>query len=116
MGAEPRLPLDRLDDLRVSVPGDHRAVAEMEIDVLVAVDVPDAAALPAVDVDRVWRRILPARRDATGDGSGRDLLVGDGREMLGLELALLVLDQPIDELQIQLDRFPYRHASPPPAI
>ena len=36
-------PRDRLDDLRVRVADDHRAEAAVRVDVLVAVDVPDAA-------------------------------------------------------------------------
>ena len=53
------LALDRLDDLRMRVARHHRAVAQMEVDVLVLVDVPDAVALAAVDVDRV-RAASPA--------------------------------------------------------
>jgi hypothetical protein len=54
VGAEARALLDRLHDLRVGVPDHHRAVAEVVVDVLVAVEVPDVASLAAVDEDRVW--------------------------------------------------------------
>ena len=45
--------VDEVVDAVVAVPEDHRAVAEAQVDVLVAVDVPDHAALAAVHVDRV---------------------------------------------------------------
>ena len=45
--------VDVVVDPRVAVAEDHRAVAHAQVDVLVAVDVPDQAALAAVDVDRV---------------------------------------------------------------
>src|SRR2546421_88251 len=49
---------DRLDDQRVRMPHHHDTEAVMKVDVLVAVDVPDAAAFPVVDKDRLGRRIL----------------------------------------------------------
>ena len=45
--------VDVVVDAIVAVPEDHRAVAHAQVDVLVAVHVPDLAALAAVDVDRV---------------------------------------------------------------
>ena len=45
--------VDVVVDALVAVAQDHRAVAHAQVDELVAVDVPDAAALAAVDVDRV---------------------------------------------------------------
>ena len=46
------------NDRGVRVPDDHDAEAVVEIDVLVAVDVPDTAALAVVDEDRLRRRVL----------------------------------------------------------
>jgi hypothetical protein len=55
---EPRPLRDRLDDQRVRVPDHHDAEPVVEVDVLIAVDVPHAAALPALDEDRLRRRVL----------------------------------------------------------
>ena len=51
VGAERGALADRRDDRGVGVALDHRAEAVVEVDVLVAVDVPDARALAALDVD-----------------------------------------------------------------
>src|SRR6185295_17135251 len=45
--------VDVVVDARVAVTEDHRAVAQAQVDVLVAVHVPDPAALAAVDVHGV---------------------------------------------------------------
>ena len=54
-------------DDRVRVPLRHRAEAVVEVDVLVAVDVPDALALAAVEVDRPRIAQLVRRGDAAGE-------------------------------------------------
>ncbi len=97
------LPLDRLDDLRVRVARHHRAIAQVEVDVLVLVDVPDAVAVSAVDVDRVRGRVLPTRGDAAGHEAIGDLTVGDRRRARGGERGFLTLDQVVDQVQIELD-------------
>ena len=55
---------DRLDDLRVRVPDDHRTEAAVGVDVLVAVDVPDLRAATLAQVDRVRIADLERRADA----------------------------------------------------
>ena len=85
-----------LDDLGMCVADDHGAVAEMEVDVLVAVDVPEAVAPSVIGEDRVRRRVLPARRDAAGDVAVGDRPVGDARRVLGFEGRLFVRDQFVD--------------------
>ena len=102
VGAAGRLLLQRLDDLGVCVPDDHGAVAQMEVDVLVAVDVPEAVTPSAIGEDRVRRRVLPARRDATGDVTVRDRPVGDALRVFGFEGRLFVRDQFVDLAEIEL--------------
>src|ERR1700682_38654 len=45
----------------------HDAEAVVKVDVLVPVDVPDAAALPVVDEDRLRRRVLEGRGHTSRD-------------------------------------------------
>ena len=52
---------------RVGVAGEHRAEAGVEVDVLVAVDVPDPRARAALDEHRARRGVLPRRGDAAGE-------------------------------------------------
>ena len=110
VGAQRRLLLDRLHDLRVRVAHHHGAVAQVEVDVLVLVDVPQVVALAAVDEDRVRRRVLPAGGDAAGDVAVRDLAIGDRGLPLGLELGLFALDQRVDPVEIELDGVLDSHA------
>ena len=49
---------DNLHDLRMSVTDDHHAEAVVEVDVLVAVGVPDPAALAVIHEDGLGCRIL----------------------------------------------------------
>ena len=98
------LPLDRLDDLRVRVAGDHGAVAQVEVEVLVAVDVPQPVAQAVVDVDRVRRRGLPARGDTPGDRASCDLAVCDRCAVLRLELRFLIRDQRVHPIEVDVDR------------
>ena len=104
VGAQRRLGLDRRDDLGVRVAHHHGAVAEVEVDVLVLVDVPQVVALAAIDVDRVGWGILPAGRDAPGDEPIRHGTIGDRSLPLGLEFRFLALDQGIDAVEVELDR------------
>ena len=62
-----QLRVDGRDDRRMRMADDHDAEAVVEIDVLVAVDVPDLAALAVVDEDRLRRRVLERARHAAGD-------------------------------------------------
>src|SRR5439155_6544405 len=59
------LPLDRVRDLWVRVADDRDAEPVVKVDVLVAVDVPDAAALAVIDEDRLRRCVLERRRNAS---------------------------------------------------
>ncbi len=63
--------VDVVVDPVVGVAEDDRAVAHPEVDVLVAVDVPDATALAAFDVDRVVAPGPEVRVGATGEGLER---------------------------------------------
>ncbi len=98
------LSLDRLDDLRVRVADDHGAVAKVEVEVLVAVDVPQPVAQAVVDVDRVRRRSLPAGGDASGDRALRDLAIRDRCAVLRFELRFLIRDQCIYTIEVDIDR------------
>jgi hypothetical protein len=57
---------DGRHDGRVGVTGDHHAEAVVEVDVLVAVDVPQPRSAAAGDEDRARRGVLPRRRHAAG--------------------------------------------------
>jgi len=59
--------VDRLDDQGVRVPHHHHPEAVVKVDVFVAVDVPDAAALPVIDEDRLGRGVLEGRGHPAGD-------------------------------------------------
>ena len=59
---------DRLVDDRLAVAQEHRPERHREVDVLVAVDVPDVGALAALEVDR--RRSLDELRRALREGLG----------------------------------------------
>ena len=61
--------VERLDDLGVGVADDVDAEATVEVLVLLAVDVPDARALPLLEVDRVGVAHLEVRGDTPGAGS-----------------------------------------------
>ncbi len=69
--------LDGLDDRRISVAGDHHAVAAVEIDVFGAVDVPDLRSLAVADPHSRRARDHPVRGGATGQHFRR--LVGAGK-------------------------------------
>jgi hypothetical protein len=71
-------PLDRCPDRRVGVADAHHPEAVVEVDVFVAVDVPDAAALAALEVNRPGIVFLEGGGDAArhhfdcpGEGLGR---------------------------------------------
>jgi len=60
--------VDVVVDARVAVAEDHRPVAEPQVDVLVAIDVPDATALATVDVHGVVAPGSEVRVGAAGHG------------------------------------------------
>src|SRR2546427_4524276 len=93
------------------MPNHHGAVAQMEIEVLVAVDVVDPVAASVIDEDRVGSRILPTGGDAAGDVPLGDRPVGDGCLVLRLEGCLLFGDQPVDPVEVELDRSIGSHAA-----
>ena len=97
---DPRL--DRGADGRVGVADAHHAEAVVEVGVLVAVDVPDAAALAALDVDRPGVVLLEGGGDAVGHHLDRPLV---GPRRLGgavAELLLLGLGQGGDAFAVDL--------------
>src|SRR2546425_10246083 len=57
---------DRLGQLRWPVPEDERAVGEVVVDVIVAVDVTDMRAAPALEIDRI--RMRPRWEDTRDAG------------------------------------------------
>ncbi len=57
---------DCLDDGRVAVTGERDAVAAVQVDVLVAVDVVELGALAVAEPDRLRPGDLPAGHDAAG--------------------------------------------------
>jgi hypothetical protein len=66
VGAVPGLVGYCFRDRRVSVPGQRGAVTAVQVDVLVAVDVPDLRAAAVAQPDRLRHGDLPARCDAAG--------------------------------------------------
>ena len=72
------LPLHRGDHVRVAVAQHHRGVVVAEVDVPVAVDVPDVAALGPRDVVRVRRRPVGALDDASRHDRHAPLPLGAG--------------------------------------
>src|SRR5712692_5798736 len=73
---------DRVDHLRVTVTEEQRAVPHPVVDVLVAVDVPLAAAAGALDVDGKRQVMADVVGHAAGDGLPRALGQGRGLRML----------------------------------
>src|SRR5215471_9064945 len=65
------LPLHRLDDRRVTVPGEAHAVTAVQVHVLVAVDVVDLGATAVAEPDRLRDGDLPARGDPAGQRLAR---------------------------------------------
>jgi len=61
-------------DLRMVVAQDERAMAHPVVDQVVAVDIPLAGAVGAVDVDRKRREIPTIVRNPTGDRLARPLI------------------------------------------
>src|SRR4029078_7441843 len=66
--------VDVVVDALVAVAEDDRAVTHPQVDVLVAIDVPDHAALAAIDVDRVVAPGAEVRVGATGECPHRALV------------------------------------------
>ncbi len=95
---DPRL--DRVADGRVGVADAHHAEAVVEVDVFVLVDVPDAAAAAAREVDRPGVALLEGGGDAVGHHLDRAL---EGpRRLAGpvAQLLLLPLGQRGDALAV----------------
>src|SRR6266704_1627727 len=67
MRAECHLVADRADDGRVTMPGQCRAVAAVQVDVLVPVNVVDLRALAVAEPDRLRAGDLPAGRHPAGE-------------------------------------------------
>ena len=82
VGASAYLSCDGLLDVGMGVAGQGGAVAAVQVDVLVAVDVVDLRAVAVAEPDRLGRGDLPAR----GHAAGQVLLGGIG-EVCGVRLA-----------------------------
>ena len=79
--------VDVVVDPRVAVPEDDRPIAHPQVDVLVAVVVPDQPALAAIDVDRVLAPRPEVRVRATGHVLERSLVhrrAGGSRSSVGV--------------------------------
>ena len=88
------------DDRRVAVPGEHRAEATVEVDVLGAVDVPHPTAGAALEEDGARRGVLPGRGDAA-----REVLGGRDVQLVGPagaadECRLLGRDQGVEGVEV----------------
>ncbi len=101
---------------RVGVADAHDAEAVVEVDVLVAVDVPDAGAEAAVDVDGPRVGLLELGGDAAGhDGAGAGELLAGAAGALG-EAGLLAPAQRCDPVGIDVGARRDRRAHPRDAI
>jgi hypothetical protein len=96
--------LDGVDDYGVRVADAHDAEAVVEVDVLVAVHVPDLGARAALDVDGPGVVLLERGRDALGHYTPGALVVlaRPGRA-LGEQIPLLI-DQPKDAPPVDFGR------------
>jgi hypothetical protein len=104
VGAAVDLGLDRRPDRRVGVADAHHPEPVVEVDVLVAVDVPDPAPRAAVDVDRPRVVFLERGGDAARHRPQRPL-VGLGRARGPVAVALLLgLGQLGDPPAVDLHR------------
>ena len=97
-------PLDRLDHLRMRVSHHHHAVAVVEVDVLVPVDVPHVRALAAPHVDRVRRPRLPRGGDAAGEEPLGLLAVRERAGVLAVERLGLALRELLDPVEVDRRR------------
>ena len=89
----------RGDDRRVGVAGDHRAEAAVQVDVLVAVDVPHPGPGAALDEHRARRGVLPRRGHAAGQVGGRLDVQLVGAPGAGDQRRLLRRDQRVEGVE-----------------
>ena len=106
------LRLDGRDDRRVSVPDDHHTESVVEVDVLVAVHVPDVAALAAIDEDGLRRRVLERAGDAARDVLGCLLPQLARARPPGPELGFLARGQACDPIQVNVTQGQAHRAEP----
>src|SRR5262245_5250938 len=92
------------DDRRMRVALHHRAEAVVEVEVLVAVHVPDARALAASEVDGPGVTRVERGRDAAGQRRARSPEHGSGRGRALGEQARLALAQLAEALPIHGSR------------
>ena len=83
MRAARRLRLDGLDDFRMAVTEEERAVAHPVVDVLVPIDITLLRPLRRLDVDGKRRQVTDVVRDAAGNGATRTLEERGGFRMAG---------------------------------
>ena len=103
---------DRAADRRVRVPLHHRAEAVVEVEHLVAVDVPDLRALAVREVDRPRVAQLVGRGDAGAQHLVGPLVHRERALRTLVEPLLLAFDQAADALAVQRDGARSGHGTP----
>ena len=96
VGALPDLLAHRLDDGRMAVTGQAGAVAAVQVDVLIAVDVEDLGPGAVTEPDRLRRRDLPARGHTAGQRGQRPLAQSPRPGLALHESSLLVVDEGVE--------------------
>ena len=82
---------------RVRVADEHRAEPVVQVDVLGAVDVPDARAVAVVHPDGARRGGLPARRDTAGELTAASRVSARGLRRALDEIVFLLGDEPVED-------------------
>ena len=90
----------RRDDVGMGVTEDARDVVHPEVDVLVAVRIPDASPVGVLDADRMWRCVSDVVRDAAGEDVERrfvepSALVGTVRKVVSVRHTGVLVVKPL---------------------
>src|SRR5205085_4827197 len=104
MGTEPNPALDCSGDRWVRVALSHRAEAVVEVEQLVAVDIPDPCPLAAVEIDRPRLAELVRGGDAAGERRARALVQRPRHRRPLVQRPLLALGQLANTLAVDLAR------------
>src|SRR6185436_20268971 len=111
MRAEPNPFLDRLGDRRVGVALRHRPKAVVEVQQLIAVDVPDPCSLAPLEIDRPGFANLVRGGDAPDERAARPLVQCARFRRPLVQRPLLALGQLANAVAIDLTRCLYGHAT-----